>query len=301
MMLPFQEIRTTIKIFGLLLFTIAASLCSYAQENKEDDIDDLLDEFFFNNQQFLEELIENDFSYNFLYFSMSYTSNTFFSGRDRGTDQFNLIPQVSYYHSSGFNASVSGIYYQKFAPNWDFTSASLGYFNTIGTAKNWTYNLGYTKYFYADGYDGFTNSLDVSIGIRNKKRTLGTSMAASYLFGTEKSHQFVSSSFVNFTLKRTQNFALRLRPRINFIVAKQNITINKNVFIADRIVPEVFNFDVFDLLNTQINIPLSLSLKSWDFEVDYSINLPHALIHEDRLKTTSYFSLSVGYLFDLKK
>ena len=298
---PFQEIRTAIKVFGLLLFTMATSFCSYAQENKEDDIDGLLDELFFNDQQFLDELIESDFSYNFLYTSVSYNSNTFFSGRDSGTDQFNMIPQVSYYHSSGFNASISGIYYENFAPSWDFTSISGGYFNTLDKKKSITYNLGYTKYFYSDGYDGFTNSLDISLGIRNKNRTLGTNISASYLFGTDESYQLVSSSFVNLTLKRTSNFALRLRPRLNFIIAKQNITIDRVIALANKTVLRTFNFDVFDLLNTQINIPLSLSLKSWDFELGYNLNLPNSLVYEDSLKTTSYFNLSVGYLFDLSK
>ena len=294
----FQELKNTIKVFGLLLFSIATSFCSYAQE---ENLDGLIDELFFNNQQFLDELIENDFSFDFLYTSVSYNSNTYFSGRDSGTDQFNIIPQVSYYHSSGFNASISGIYYRNFDPSWDFTSVSLGYFKTIGKNKNILYNVGYTKYFYSDGYDVFTNSLDLGVGIRNKKRTLGTSIATSYLFGTEKSYQFVSSSFVNFTLKRTPNFALRLRPRVNFIVAKQNITIFKEEFIAGIIVPQTFNFDVFDLLNTQINIPLYLTTNSWDFEVGYNLNLPNALVNEKVLKTTGFLNLSVGYMFDLNK
>lgn len=298
---PFQEIKKAIKVFGLLLFTMATSFCSYAQEKNDDEIDGLLDELFFNDQQFFDELIESDFTYNFLYTSVSYNSNTYFSGRDSGTDQFNLIPQISYYHSSGFNASFSGIYYENFAPSWDFTSVSAGYFNTLGKKKIVNYNLGYTKYFYSDGYDGFTNSLDVSLGIRNKKRTIGTNLSASYLFGTDQSYQFVSSSFFNLTLKRTNNFALRLRPKLNFIIAKQNVTISRIVTLANRTVLRTFNFDVFDLLNTQINIPLSLSFKSWDFELGYNLNLPNTLEYESDLNNTSYFNLSVGYLFDLSK
>lgn len=298
---PYQEIIKAIKVFGLLLFTMATSFCSYAQEDIDDDIDGLLDELFFSDQQFLDELIESDFTYNFLYTSLSYNSNTFFSGRDSGTNQFNLIPQVSYYHSSGFNASISGIYYESFAPSWDFTSISAGYFNTLGKSKMLTYNVGYTKYFYSDGYDGFTNSIDLSFGIRNKKRTFGTSISASYLFGTENSYQIVSSSFANLTLKRTSNFAFRFRPRLNFIIAKQNITLEKYVFVGGRRVLRSFNFDVFDLLNTQINLPLSLSLKSWDFELGYNLNLPNTLVNESELSSTGFFNFSIGYLFDLSK
>jgi hypothetical protein len=297
----YDRILAILKVFGLLLFTMATSFCSYAQERNEDDINLLLDDLFFSEQQFLEELIESDFSYNFLYTSVSYNNNTYFSGRDAGTDQFHIIPQVSYYHSSGFNATISGIYYQEFLPNWDFTSLSLGYFNTLGKKKNFVYNLGYTKFFYTDGYDVFTNSIDISLGIRNKKRTLGTTISASYLFGTDISYQVISNSYVNFTLKRTPNFALRLRPNVNFVIAKQSLAIEQIIFVNRQKVLETVNFNVFDLLNTQVSIPFSLSTKSWDFELGYNLNFPNAVLTESNLETTSFFSFSVGYLFDLTK
>ncbi|MGY8938916.1 MAG: hypothetical protein ACKVK4_02960 [Flavobacteriales bacterium] len=297
----YQRFTTTLKVFGLLLFTMATSFCSYGQEDNLDDIDGLLDELFFNDQQFLDELIESDFSYNFIYTSVSYNNNTYFSGRDVGTNQFNIIPQVSYYHSSGFNASISGIYYQEFSPNWDFTSLSLGYFNTLGEQKMFVYNLGYTKYFYTDGYDGFTNSIDLSFGVRNKKRNFGTTISASYVFGTDVSYQVVSNTFVNFTLKRISNFAVRLRPAFNFIIAKQSLATEKIIFIDHQRILETVNFNIFDILNTQINIPISVSTKSWDFEFGYHLNFPNAVLKEKNLPTTSFFSLSLGYLFDLQK
>jgi len=70
----------------LLLFTITPPFCAYAKERNIADIDDLLDELYFNEQKFLDELIESDFSYNFLYTSISYNNNTYFSGRDAGTN-----------------------------------------------------------------------------------------------------------------------------------------------------------------------------------------------------------------------
>jgi hypothetical protein len=297
----YHRITSTLIFFGLLLFTIATSFCAYAQERNVADIDALLDELFFKEQQFLDELIERDFSYNFLYTSLSYNNNTYFSGRDAGTDQFNIIPQISYYHSSGFNASISGIYYQEFLPNWDFTSFSLGYFNTLGEQKMFVYNLGYTRYFYTDGYDGFTNSIDVSFGVRNKKQTFGTTISASYVFGADESYQIVSNNFVNFTLKRTSNFAVRLRPTLNFIIAKQSLAIEKIIFIDQQRSLETVNLNVFDLLNTQVSIPISVSTKSWDFEFGYNLNLPNAVLKETKLKRTGFFSFSIGYLFDLQK
>jgi hypothetical protein len=297
----YLRITSNLIFFGLLLFTIATPFCAYTQGRNVADIDDLLDELFFNNQQFLDELIERDLPYNFLYSSVSYNSNTYFSGRELGTDQFNIIPQVSYYHFSGFNASISGIYYQEFLPNWDFTSLSLGYFNTLGEQKMFVYNLGYTKYFYTDGYDGFTNSIDVSFGVRDKNRDFGTTISASYVFGTDESYQLASNTFVNFTLKRTSNFAVRLRPTLDFIIAKQSLATEEIIFIDQQRILETINFNIFDLLNTQINIPISVSTKSWDFEFGYHLNFPNTVLKEKNLQTTSFFSLSLGYLFDLQK
>jgi hypothetical protein len=300
----FKSLISKIKILGLLLFSVATSFSSYAQEDNFDSLDDvdgILDELFFNEQQFLDELIESDFSFNFLYTSVSYNSNTYFSGRDSGVDQFNIIPQVSYYHSSGFNASISGIYYENFTPSWDFTSVSLGYFNTLGKQKNIVYNLGYTRFFYSDGFDAFTNSLDINVGLRNKKRTLGTTIAASYLFGTDNSFQIVSNTFASFTLNRKLNYALRFRPTISFIIANQSITFDS--VIRSPIGPRVVTTsqDVFDLLNTQISFPFSITSNSWDFELGYNLNLPSAVANEGDLNTTGFFNLSIGYMFDLNR
>ena len=295
-----QEIKIKLQVLGLLLFTIATSFCSYAQDNRSDeDIDIILDDLFFSDQQFIDELIEGGTSYNFLYTSIGYSTNTFFSGRDSGTDQFNVIPQISYYHSSGFNASISGIYYQNFDPHWDFTSVSLGYLNTFGKKDNFIYNVGYTKFFYADDFDDFTNSIDVSFGVRNKKRTLGTTLSASYLFGSDESYQIVSSSFARINLLRKATYALRLRPTISFIAAKQTYTFLQRFRTRPFLRP--VSLEVFNVLNTQISIPLSFTTKSWDFELGYYLNLPNAVANESDLSNTSFFNFSVGYLFDLSR
>jgi hypothetical protein len=64
---------------------------------------------------------------------------------------------------------------------------------------------------------------------------------------------------------------------------------------------EMVNFNVFDLLNTQVSIPLSLSTNSWDFELGYHFNFPNSVLKESNIPTSRFLSLSVGYLFDLSK
>ncbi len=286
--------------FWLLLFTVATSANLYAQEPKEDELDLLLDDLFFNDQQFINDILDSFNTYSFIYTNVSFNSNTFFSGRDSGVDQFNMVPQISYFSSSGFNISVSGIYYETFTPNWDFTNVSVGYYNTIGKKKLLNYNVGYSHYFYSNGWDTFTNSVDLSLGIRNKKRTLGTKLSVSYLFGTDQSFQLVSRSYANLTLTRDKNFILKFRPQLSFLIAQQTTALEQLNTQGDTVTTEYIYNDVFDLLNTQVNIPLTLSTKSWDFELGYNINFPSPVETEPNLKTTSFFNISIGYLIDFK-
>ncbi|MDG1397545.1 MAG: hypothetical protein P8P88_04090 [Polaribacter sp.] len=288
-------------ILRLLSFLIATSFCSYAQDSDSSDIDSLLDEFFFEEQQFLDEILEGDLSYQFLYSNVSYNTNTYFSGRSSGVNQFNIIPQISYYHSSGFSASISGVYYQNFDPTWDFTSISLGYFNTLDKQKNLFYNLGYTRFLYTDGSNTFNNSIDISLGVRSNKRNLGSTLSGSYLFGSDSSFQLISNSYFNLDIFRNPKFAIRFRPNLSFIVAKQVVTIlrPKRIFPGTGI--EQISENIFDLLNTQMSLPITLTTKSWDFEISFTQNLPNALPNESELTNTNFFSFSVGYMFDLNK
>lgn len=286
----------------LLLFTVATSADLYSQEPEEDEIDLLLDDLFFNDQELIDDILNSFNKYNFIYTNLSFNSNTFFSGRDSGVDQFNIVPQLSYYSSSGFNVSVSGIYYETFSPNWDFTNVSVGYYNTIGKDKLFTYNSGYTRFFYANDWNTFTNSLDLSIGLRTKKRNLGTKLGFSYLFGKDDQFFQVSSrTYVYLTLAKQKKFALKFRPQISFLIAQQTIALEQLVNQGGVTSTQFVYNDIFDLLNTQINLPITLSTKSWDFELGYNINFPSSLESEPNLDTSGYFNLSIGYLIDLNK
>lgn len=293
------RILNCIRKYGLLLVTVATSFCSYAQERSDEDIDTLLDELFFNEQQFLDELLLSGISQDFIYTSLTFNSNTFFSGRSSGLDQFNMIPQATYFHRSGFNATLSGIYYENFTPHWDFTSLSLAYFNTVGKNNSFFYNLGYTRYFFSEDVGSFTNSLDLNIGLITKKRSLGTSLSGSYLFGDSHSFQLVSNTFASFDLQRTGTTAIRFRPNISFVIAQQSISFVRPGILNGQPQLLLFTYNVFDLLNTQVNLPISLTTNSWDFELGYTFNIPNPVLNETALPSTGFFSFSVGYMFGL--
>ena len=296
-----STLQIGIQILGVLLLTMATSSHLYSQEtNEEEAIDALLDELFFNEEQFMDEVLESFGHQDFIYTSLSFNSNTFFSGREFGIDQFNIVPQLSYYHRSGFITSVSGIYYETFDPNWDFTNLSLGFYNTLGKQKTLHYYGGYTRYFYSEENGTFTNSIDLSGGIRNKKRTLGTKLAATYLFGNDQSIQLVSGTYAALTLKRHSDFTIKFRPQLTFVIAEQTIALEQLVIVGDSMSIEIVQNEVFDLLNTRISVPVNFTTRSWDVQVGYHLNLPNPVATESKLNSTSYFSISLGYLLNTK-
>lgn len=288
-----------LKVIWLLLFTAATCFYSFAQETRTDEeIDILLDELFFSEEQMIDDFLASLNRNHFIYSSFTFNSDTFFSGRESGVDQYNFYPQMTYYHPTGFNISLSGLYYQKFDPNWDFTSISLGYYHNIDEKELLYLSAGYTRYIFSDGSNYFTNLLDLSLGLRNSTRTIGSELYTSLLFGSDSALQLILRTYGRITLLKEKTFSLRFRPQLKILVAQQTLALEELNSQTQQ--TEFVNYDVFDLLNSQLNLPLSLVSKSWNFDIGYNINFPKAITTEPELKTTGYFSVSLGYLIKIK-
>lgn len=273
----------------------------FSQEitTKKSDVDEIIDEFF-DEDTTLDELVASLSNYQLLYLSLNYNSNTYFSGRDIGINQYNIRPQITYVNSNGLFASLSGTYYSEFYPKWDVTVASLGYGKSIGKMKLFRYSASYSRYFYANAEDNiFSNTLNLSFGVHNKKRTIGTLISGDYLFGADQSFQISSRSYIKLNLIKTKKVSLNLRPQLNFIAGKQTIELSR--FVLENGLPTTQNYtsDVFNLYNTQVNLPLQLNVNSFDFELGYNINFPLEIVGETNLKNTSYINFSLAYLIDL--
>ncbi|MDF1518266.1 MAG: hypothetical protein P1P79_09995, partial [Lutibacter sp.] len=89
------------KKYLILLFWLSGLTFAYSQEpTKEKEINDLIDGLFMEDEV-INELTASLKKSQFLYVSATYNSNSYFSGRDIGIDQYNLTPQITYVHSNG--------------------------------------------------------------------------------------------------------------------------------------------------------------------------------------------------------
>jgi hypothetical protein len=284
-----------------LILWFSGIFYGYSQEitTKKSDVDEIIDELF-DEDATLDELVASLSNYQLLYISANYTSDTYFSGRDIGINQYNIRPQITYVNSNGLFASLSGTYYSEFQPKWDVTVASLGFGKSIGKKKLFRFSASYSRYFYANSEDNiFSNTINLSFGIHNKNRTIGTLISGDYLFGSDQSYQILSRSYIKLNLVKTKKANLNFTPQLNIISGKQTIELSR--FVIENGVPtsQIYSSDVFNLYNTQVNLPLQLNVDSFDFELGYNINFPSEIGNETNLKNTSYFNFSVAYLIDL--
>ncbi|REE81696.1 hypothetical protein BX611_1231 [Lutibacter oceani] len=288
------------KNYLLFIFSFLFSLIVSAQEPKKDNIDEFLDDILLQEDKVIDQLLESLNNFEFIYLNLNYNSNTYFSGRDIDYDQYNITPQITYVNSKGFYAGVAGNYYSEFYPKWDATIVLLGYSKHIGKSKIFKYNISYSKYFYANELDNiYSNTANLGFNAINKNKNIGTYITGSYFFGDKQSYQISSRTFVSLDLLKSNNLKIKFRPQLNIIAGKQTIELARTTSIDGIENTEYIENNVFDLINTQVNLPLQLTYKSFDIELGYNHNFPNPIGTETSLKTTGFFNISLGYLFDL--
>jgi len=286
------------KIFFLLILIYSVQLFSQDIIEEENETDFIIGKLL-EEEETLDEFIKAITNFQFLYFSVDYNNKTYFSGRDIDLDQFNIAPQVSYMNSNGFFAGISGIYYSEFVPKFDYVALNIGFGRNFGKQKNFRWSSSYTRYFYSPGVDNpFKNTFTASFGLKNKKKNFGGQVSGTYLFGDEDSFQFITSSFASINLYTSENNSLKLRPQVNILVGKQIVELSRNITIGNQTITQYIQNDEIGLINTQLNIPLQLNIKNYDFELGYTINLPSELAGESNLNITSFVNFSIAYFLD---
>jgi hypothetical protein len=290
----------TILLYILLFFSVT-SVFSQEPPVKKIAIDEYLDELLLEEES-LDALFASLINFNFLYISVNYNTDTYFSGRDIDIDQYNVSPQITYMHSKGFYASISGIYYSEFIPHWDVTTATVGYGKSFGKDKIWRYYSSLSAYLYSDNnIEGlYKGNINAGFGIQNKKRTLGTSLSGSYYLGGDDTYQIVSRSYANLKLLKTKKHHLKIRPQLSIYSGTQIVDVLSNTTLQNGNIEQLYTQNnIFGLINTQVNFPIQYSINSFDFELGYNLNFPSEIGDESNLKNTSFFNIGISYLLDL--
>lgn len=276
------------------LFVLLSALVA-AQEIESNEADAILDDLFASDSLDIQQLVDEIKKQDYLYATVMYNDKTLFSGRDFGVEQYSFFPSISYIDSNNFFLNVSSGYFSGVSPQWDFVTYSAGYSNFIDKKKSLSVTGIYSySTFSQDVADLNNQRLMASISYR--KKWFRNSLSAGYLFGGASSSYLSNNTYISIDLLETKGLDISLQPRLGLFWGNQTVT------ELVRIRPFRFEYvdtDYFQLLNTEVSVPLEFDFGSWDIELEYTFSIPNPLPGEEELENIGFFSISLGYLIGL--
>jgi hypothetical protein len=293
-----------------ILIMLLISLPAFPQE---ESINMILDEFLFGkhipdsmldaidiNEEEIYDLLGAINNYKYIYARSEFENNTYFSGQDLGIDQYNIANQIIYQGPKGLNIGVAGIIYSAFVPKYNTTFASVGYNNRISKLKGVSLRASYNRFFFArvDTIEENAFNSSVNLGTTYRFKNIGTSLDFALLIGNDPSAQFSWDLFSEFTLLRLGLFnKLKFVPELSLYFGNETVVSSQYL---PRLSMEIFSEkSTFGLMNTALRLPVNLSLNNLDIRAGYNFNLPRIPGGETQPENTSFFNISVGYMFGL--
>ena len=277
-----------------LLFVMISALCT-AQEVELSEADVILDDLFVSDSLDVLELFDKLKKQDYLYTTVIYNNKTLFSGRDFGVNQYSMFPSISYIDGDNFFLNLNAGYYSGVNPTWDFVTLSGGYYNYLNKRKTLLASGVYSYSSYSQDVADLNNHR-LTAGLSFNKKWFRKTLTLGYLFGGASSTFVSNNTYISIDILDTKLFDISLRPRIGFFWGNQ--TVSELVFIRPRQF-EYVNTNYFQLLNTEVGIPVELDFGNWDVEIEYTFNSPKALPSEEGLKNSGFILLSLGYLIEL--
>lgn len=279
-----------ISIFYLLIFTSSLALAQTYSPNETNEIDTILDEFFVVDTLAVLQAYD-DLKSGFLYASISYDDQAYFSGRDFNIDQYGITPSLTYLNSQSIYLFAGGSYYSALDPAWDMIVLGVGRFWSIGKQKKWSVSAGYTHSFIDDNGEEL-NKHRLSSTVSFKEQPFQLSIASGLLFGADPSYYLSASGSFDATIAQINNFELNFEPSFYMLFSQQSIVEQVSFF-------RFAESTVFDLINSQLELPLVFDNDNIDLTLSYTLNFPNNIFADENLSTSGFFSLSLGWLIPL--
>lgn len=290
------------KFFLFLLLICSFRTLGFSQETQ---LDSVLNEVLFDDEDFIE-LVSSSQNFQFLYTRMNYDSKTYFAGRDIGFQQYNMTGQIAYFHSIGINLGAAAVYYSAMDPKISTFVLMGGYNGKLFGSSDYRYRVSYDRYFFPQSEVLSASSFNSSIsgGFTIDKKIAGTRLDYSLLMGKEYGSQVSWDLYGDITVYKFGKFnRIKFEPELSLYFGTDQTIITQLGIIPGRF-PSQYELteiqrEKFGWMNTELKLPVTLSLGDFDFELGYNLNFPRLVIDSEKLQTTSYLNFSIGYLISL--
>ena len=226
---------------------------------------------------------------------LGYNSNVLSAGRTLGIEQFGLSPSISFYHTWGFFADVTGYWSKDFDPAYYLTVLSGGYMHTF--SKYFSITGNYDRYFYntdiPDQYIDFKNTLSVTPYFDYK--FLSLRIDYSFFFGNQTAHRLMPA----FGLNLVKRNLLKIQ-KISFMPTAYLLLGNETSTTINTTTFEIEEEELFGIMNYAFSFPLYVSHKNLSFYIGYTYSIPQKLANEIIVPPESgYVSAGITYYFDI--
>lgn len=279
-----------ILLFLLLMFTSHLALAQTSTTDETNEIDAILDEFFVVDTLAVLQAYD-DLKSGFLYASISYDDQAYFSGRDFDIDQYGLTPSLTYLNSKSIYLFAGGSYYSALDPAWDMFVLGAGRFWSIGEQKKWSISAGFTHSFIDDNGEEL-NKHRLSSSVSLKEQPFQLSVAGGLLFGADTSYYLSASASFDVTITQINTIELTFEPSFYMLFSQQSIIEQLSFF-------RFAESTVFDRINSQLELPLVFDNDTIDLTLSYNLNFPNNIFADEDLSSSGFFSLSLGWLIPL--
>ncbi|MFY9151903.1 MAG: hypothetical protein WAO52_07815 [Prolixibacteraceae bacterium] len=295
---------STILIFVFCSINLIAQKNEITDKLRESRIDSLLDVIVFDEQAKSPSTVLKT-RYQFLYVRTSYSSNTYFAGREIGENQYNQSGQVFYLNSNGIYAGVAGTWYSQLDPGYRTTVLSLGYGKSLKNMKFLRYRFSSDYFLYHNDNPDFEPlySGAINAGLTLKSKNLGTRGGVSFLIGKEFGTQATWNVYSYINLVKLGKYdKIRLGPEASLYFGSESVEYQLNEVLIDTLTNTSYTSyykNEFGLLNIQIELPLSINYKSFDLEAAWIYNFPQTMNKGKSYPENWFFRISLGYIFKL--
>ncbi|MGQ7870577.1 hypothetical protein [Sunxiuqinia sp. sy24] len=294
---------------GVVLFLLVspglkAQQTDITEKLREARLDSILNEVIFDDDN-LSYLFGLKKKFQFLYWRNNFDSRTFFAGREIGDQQYSLSGQLFYLHSIGFYAGIAGAWYSQLEPGYRTTVLTGGYSKSLKKMKFFRYRFSFDYFLFNNDDPDFAPLYNsgVDAGITLKSKNFGTRFDAYFLLGQEVATTLSWDLFSYLNLIRLGMYdKIRLEPEVSFYFGSELVEFQLNEVIIDPVTNMEYTTDykdAFGLMNVQLQLPLTIKCKSFDFEAAWIYNLPRTMDEGLDYPDNSFFRFSIGYILNL--
>lgn len=222
-----------------------------------------------------------------LHVRIGYNSNVLSAGRTLGIENFGLSPGLSYFHTSGAYADVTGYWSNDFEPAYYLTVASVGYMYMF--SKKISVMAGYDRYFYAgasdDDYIPYSNTLSVTPMLDVGPLSLSANYA--FYFGDIHVHRIMPGISITLEKRKWKGMdRVAITPSFYALFGNDVITelrfpdtLRELIRRVRQGLPwyELVEHNEFGVMNYTFSVPVSVRAGAWSITFTYNYSVPKAL------------------------